>query len=79
MIMEHFNFNFLIIQNPLICLFQVCVFQIYPLGNILYFYSVEIFPPSKPISNGKPKIFLNQPDDTSSEEDEPEKSTSTEE
>jgi hypothetical protein len=30
---------------------------------------------SKPISNGKSKIFLNKPDDTSSDEDDNEKSS----
>jgi len=37
------------------------------------FCFTEITPAPKPISNGKSKIFLNKPDDTSSDEDDNER------
>ena len=35
-----------------------------------FFSFSDVFPPTKPIANGKSKLFLNKPDDASSEEDE---------
>ena len=52
------------ISEPVSSLF--CLFRRF-LANL---YFIEVLPSSKPISNGKPKVFLSKPDDTSSEEDE---------
>ncbi len=69
--MDNFNFNFLITKNRLLCLFQVRLINFNT--QVHTFCFTEITPAPKPISNGKSKIFLNKPDDSSSDEDDNER------